>query len=279
MTENYTLSWSDFQKGTSETFKNLADDTDFLDVTLACDDGKSVQAHKIILSSASTVLKQIFTNHPHQHPLIYLKGIKHRYLEAIFRFIYVGEAVIEPEDLKGFIDTAVELNIKGLNNMVDKKEDNETLTTKKKNIEAKDEQYDEVSILESLTSSNEEGKSNTSESDLDRIEDIAEEKNILKLINVEKEISENQYEVKKKFVCTQCDYRSKNKAHLQKHILGVHEGVKYPCDLCGVQSTSLDNLKQHRRAKHGQKAYKCNYCSFDCDYKSTLKSHEQTCTK
>ena len=75
MSENYSLSWDNFQSGASETFKNLIDDKDFLDVTLACDDGSSVKAHKVILSSASSVLRTILIQNPHQHPLLYWSAL------------------------------------------------------------------------------------------------------------------------------------------------------------------------------------------------------------
>ena len=45
MSESYSLSWNNFQTGASETFKNLIDDKDFLDVTLVCDDRGSIKAH------------------------------------------------------------------------------------------------------------------------------------------------------------------------------------------------------------------------------------------
>ena len=117
MSENYSLSWDNFQSGASETFKNLIDDKDFLDVTLACDDGSSVKAHKVILSSASSVLRTILIQNPHQHPLLYLKGIRQKNLQSILKFIYQGEVEIAQEELNGFIEAAVELNIKGLNNV------------------------------------------------------------------------------------------------------------------------------------------------------------------
>ena len=51
MTEKYNLSWSNFQNHTSSAFQDLLEQTDFVDVTLACEEDKHVTAHKIILSA------------------------------------------------------------------------------------------------------------------------------------------------------------------------------------------------------------------------------------
>ena len=48
----------------------------FEDVTLFSDDLIAFQAHKIVLCSASPVLRKLIFNNPHQHPLIYLKNFK-----------------------------------------------------------------------------------------------------------------------------------------------------------------------------------------------------------
>ena len=73
--EAYNICWDKFKVSTSEAFKNLIKDTDFTDVTLACEDGKQIKAHKVILSACSPFFKDILIQNPHTHPLIYLKGI------------------------------------------------------------------------------------------------------------------------------------------------------------------------------------------------------------
>ena len=46
--EKLCLKWNDFQV----SFGELRDDTDFTDVTLACED-QSIKAHKVVLSACS----------------------------------------------------------------------------------------------------------------------------------------------------------------------------------------------------------------------------------
>ena len=48
--DKFCLRWNDFETNISTAFRELRNDQDFFDVTLACDDDQ-IQAHKIILSA------------------------------------------------------------------------------------------------------------------------------------------------------------------------------------------------------------------------------------
>ena len=50
MSEKLCLQWNDFKANAIAAFGSLRDDTDFADVTLACEDGNQVEAHKVILA-------------------------------------------------------------------------------------------------------------------------------------------------------------------------------------------------------------------------------------
>jgi hypothetical protein len=47
-TEKFCLRWNDFETNVSVAFRELREDKDFFDVTLACDDSQ-VEAHKVKL--------------------------------------------------------------------------------------------------------------------------------------------------------------------------------------------------------------------------------------
>jgi hypothetical protein len=47
-TEKFCLRWNDFETNVSVAFRELREDKDFFDVTLACDDSQ-VEAHKVII--------------------------------------------------------------------------------------------------------------------------------------------------------------------------------------------------------------------------------------
>ena len=53
MSEKLSLRWDDFQDNTQKAFGNLREGSDFVDVTLVCEDGQQVEAHKVILATSS----------------------------------------------------------------------------------------------------------------------------------------------------------------------------------------------------------------------------------
>ena len=113
-TELMNLSWNDFQNSTITTFNKLHDDEMFSDVTLACGDGNQIKAHRVILSSCSSFFKEVLIQNPHQHPLLYLKGVDIEDMKYLMKFIYTGQVEIPNEGLAKFLDSANDLQIKGL---------------------------------------------------------------------------------------------------------------------------------------------------------------------
>jgi len=111
--EKFCLRWNDFESNISGAFRELRDDKDFFDVTLACDD-EQIQAHKMILSACSPFFRNILRRNPHQHPLLYLKGVKYTDLQSVLNFMYHGEVNVAQEELNSFLAVAEDLRVKGL---------------------------------------------------------------------------------------------------------------------------------------------------------------------
>ena len=114
MSEKLCLQWNDFRANVHSAFGKLRDDKEFTDVTLACEDGQKLEAHKVILAASSPFFEKILQNSKHPHPLIYLRGFQSKDLVAILDFLYFGEAKVFQEDLDSFLATAQELELKGL---------------------------------------------------------------------------------------------------------------------------------------------------------------------
>ena len=112
--EQFNLTWNQFETSTSKAIKNLYDDQYFADVTLATRDGKHVKAHRNIISSISPVLKAILLTSNQMQPIIYLKGITDQALRSLIRFVYLGQVEVKQEHLEDFMETAGELQIEGL---------------------------------------------------------------------------------------------------------------------------------------------------------------------
>ena len=111
--EKFCLRWNDFETNISVAFRELREDKDFFDVTLACDD-QQMQAHKVILSACSPFFRSVLKKNPHAHPLLYLKGVKYVDLVAVLNFMYHGEVNVAQEELNSFLAVAEELKVKGL---------------------------------------------------------------------------------------------------------------------------------------------------------------------
>merc|ERR1719397_2226265 len=113
MMENYNLMWGDFTSNLSMTVKDLRNDADFLDVSIACED-ETIEAHKVILSAASPFFRSILKKNKHPHPYIYLNGVKFKDMKNLIDFMYNGEATVSHEDLDKFMSVANDLKVKGL---------------------------------------------------------------------------------------------------------------------------------------------------------------------
>ena len=114
MEETFNLAGNNFENNLVTLFKDLRFDTEFINVTFVCDDGQQLKAHKIILSSCSPLFRNMFVNNPHQHPLIFLKGIEYVTLQSVLNFIYLGQTEVKQRDLDRFLAAAKELQINGL---------------------------------------------------------------------------------------------------------------------------------------------------------------------
>merc|ERR1712050_374147 len=88
--EKFCLRWNNFETNISCAFKDIREEKQFFDVTIACED-EQVQAHKVILSACSPFFKKILRKNPHQSPLLFLRGVKYAEIVSILDFMYHGE--------------------------------------------------------------------------------------------------------------------------------------------------------------------------------------------
>uniref|UniRef100_A0A0K2TVH0 Uncharacterized protein n=1 Tax=Lepeophtheirus salmonis TaxID=72036 RepID=A0A0K2TVH0_LEPSM len=113
-TQKYSLKWNDFTVNVASTFRDLHSRHDFVDVTLACADGSTLEAHKVILSSVSTYFRDILKTTPCKHPIIILKDTGRDEASAMLEFAYTGEVNVAQELLQSFLHMAKSFRIKGL---------------------------------------------------------------------------------------------------------------------------------------------------------------------
>ncbi|CAH1638428.1 unnamed protein product [Spodoptera littoralis] len=112
-TQHFCLRWNNYQSSITSAFENLRDDEDFVDVTLACD-GKSLKAHRVVLSACSPYFRELLKSTPCKHPVIVLQDVAFTDLHALVEFIYHGEVNVHQRSLSSFLKTAEVLRVSGL---------------------------------------------------------------------------------------------------------------------------------------------------------------------
>ena len=255
--EKLCLRWNDFQDNLSNAFGGFREDTDFNDVTLACEDGTQVEAHKVILSASSPLFKNLLGSEKHSHPLIYMVGVRSEDLVAVMDFLYHGEVKVNQENLDSFLAIAKELQLKGLMESSGEKwkRDQEVhptppqfqskITLKEKNPTKLDSQK-ENEIIVSKAEVIKAIKTTAVKEDFLQLD-----KQIQSLMKKSQSlILSAQNKVFKAHVCNVCG-KEGMKNDIKKHIESNHvEGVFVSCSLCEKTFRSRDSLRIHNRRNH-----------------------------
>jgi hypothetical protein len=298
---NIQLVWKAFTSHTGNSLKSLLEENDFSDVTLVCDDTKQMKAHKFVLSSGSSFFKTMLQNHPHAHPLIYLKGVKAAQLELILKFLYFGQVDVPQVDIGRFLDIAKDLKIKGLTEKPSKPSNEKMLEDSKDEfvncetlkerpyeiskpniasdeapnliIEECDNQsegafYTEIEILDDVMGEKVGNKmrESTKENVLSRPTSFTNSKvngsNGSK-INIKELISNGSNESKQLF------------ESFEKVLKDLKPNMfdKFACPKCDYEIKSKGSLRRHYLSKHVGIIFKCGKCPKELTSQSGLKSH------
>ena len=119
----YNLSWRTFSSHLAELSRELYQEKYFSDVTLVSEDLIAVEAHRMVLSAASPVLRNVLRINPTVRTQLFLKGIKHQQLDSVLKFIYHGEVQVPSREINNFLKAGRELEITELCNIVQKPEE------------------------------------------------------------------------------------------------------------------------------------------------------------
>ena len=240
--EKFCLKWNDFQENVNAAFKSLREDDAFSDVTLACEDGQQVEAHKVILAASSPFFKNLLRRNKHSHPLIYMKAIKYIDLVAILDFLYYGETKIYQENLDNFLNIAEELNLKGLTGEGPEK------STPQENTRLSDE-----SVLPPNQNTIEETKiSHDPEMATNMIQHNDHEAFEWAVALPREEFSGDLQEL---------DTRIKSMMVMGLNKLPNRKDKAYVCQVCGKEGQS-GSIKDHIEANHiGGISIPCTFCS------------------
>ena len=251
MSEKLCLQWNDFKENANGAFGNLREDTEFSDVTLVCEDGKQVQAHKIILAASSPFFQNILKRNTNPHLLIYMREIKSEDLLATIDFLYCGEANVYEDNLDPFLALSKELELKGFMGKADGNELTQTENVKVPAPKTENQpQNGEANISRSYGpfQTNEIGEvdmtlalTSCSSGNLQELDE--------KLDSMMEKTSKRQ-KGQPLYRCKVCGKEAKN-GDLKKHIEPNHlEGVSIPCSSCEKTFRSRSSLAMHNYRNH-----------------------------
>ena len=251
MSEKLCLQWNDYQENNKSAFGFLRENKNFNDVTLVCEDGQQMEAHKVILASSSPFFEKILKKSKHPHPLIYLKGFQSKDFASILDFLYFGESNVYKEDLDPFLAIAEEIELKGLAGQTP----GELLEEQEK------PKYHEPTINKNLCTTSNLINScrgiaipNQSNSDLhnqalnEKVRSMMEKGK--KMMTDGEHMTDGTVKQRKSSVCKVCVKEGLPK-HKKNHIESKHlDGITFHCDQCGKTFSSRQSLSQHKRKFH-----------------------------
>jgi len=238
-------------------FENLLSTREHSDVTLVCEEGEPIKAHKFILGASSPFFKRIFVADLEQNSFIFLHGVGFTELQMVIDYVYTGETEVGEDMMDRFLDTAQYLEIKGLLT--------EVLTSQAGHVSQ--------SVLPP-----------TVEEPTPKTDVLYEENETFLDNDIETETKEttNEEEIIQKlsdkvrnFPCVKCSYRGTTKKVLKDHIRTKHEGVKFPCGECPYVSATTKTRYMHTLTKHKGLKFECAPCFKEFADPGSLRKHKQ----
>merc|ERR1712129_623495 len=228
--------------------KGLVAGNVFADVTLVCEDGDTIKAHKVVLSIHSDFLREIIEQEE-DTDLIIVPQLTFVSIKMMMDFLYSGIMTLTIGNLLEIGNVA---DVLGLGNVMNKLQPN--------TLDLNDDiKHNTV---------------NSEYSDLCDIKYFQED-----MLDIKEEVSIDTLETKKenikmkRYPCDMCKFSTKRCDNLVRHQLTVHEGVKYFCDQCDFIGSQISNLRAHILVKHEGVKYPCTHCDNLYTKKTSLNSH------
>ena len=263
--DKFCLNWNGYDANIRESFRQLRADQRLCDVTLVTDDGQHIKAHKIILSAGSDFFSDIFMTSNLSNMLVYLKGISSDKLEPVIDFIYNGEAFITQQQMKVFIETGKELQVKGLEGELTGISENTAVHPMNyQESENRLYNYKEEKVFTDLDDDDKNIMAKMDE------EDLKLKTNNELSLRISEMIEKNDDVWK----CKICGKMSTTKCNIQHHAERHIEGMSHACHICRKTFTNRPNLKIHISQIHSQ-LFNCNICDKTGMNRKAYRKHKE----
>lgn len=112
MPETLTIKWGEHGTNMMSELKEFFINKQYTDITLSCN-GTNIEAHKVILASASKYFKESLLTNSCPHPHYVFKDLNYLDVKAVLVFVYTGEVSIFENRLEEFKKVVDALEIKG----------------------------------------------------------------------------------------------------------------------------------------------------------------------
>ncbi|XP_065566986.1 broad-complex core protein isoforms 1/2/3/4/5-like isoform X3 [Artemia franciscana] len=111
--QEFCLRWNNHQSTLVSVFDRLLSTEIMTDVTLAAE-GRSIKAHRLVLSACSPFFQEVLNSNPDKHMVIFLKDVPYEELRALVSYMYKGEVSVAQDRLTSLIRIAENLKVRGL---------------------------------------------------------------------------------------------------------------------------------------------------------------------
>ena len=253
----FSIAKKEFELFKDSSLKEILTEKSFTDVTIACNDDKQIDAHRIILSSQSLFFKRILQVNGRRDILIYLPNVSSNDMETILEYLYLGQTEIGEQELEKFIILGKMFEIKSLMDL------QLNLTSEPevaKKIKETGYEGDGLLINKSLLKRQANGKYPCDQCDYQSV--------------VRSGVRRHQEAVHLgiKHPCNECPKEYCNSSELKCHIKSAHEGVFYQCDQCNKTFSQHKILLLHEREHQGI-ITKCTQCGQNFKNVTALNYH------
>jgi len=114
---DFCLKWNDHHNVFFASAELLCASNALCDVTLSAG-GAFFQAHKLVLSICSDYFQKVFSHADKGlSTIVYMKDVDSRHMELILSYMYRGEITVKETELVTLLNTASDLQVKGLSEM------------------------------------------------------------------------------------------------------------------------------------------------------------------
>ena len=269
--------------------EDMLKDKEFTDVTLATNDNKQVDAHRIILSSQSSFFNRILKENSKREILIYLPNISYEELQSLMEYIYLGQTEIGEQNLRNFLAVGKHFEVRGFEDeAINSEVLDESFIAK---IEESGYKGDFLSINKPKIERQANGKFSCDQCEYESVRRNSIKRHTDAVhLGIKFQCNECQIEYSSDdqikahinsvhngefYECDQCNKKFEQPRTLHLHVKFSHEGRKTKCNECDKTFSSTSGLSYHVRKDHKGFRYPCDQCKYQAKTRSYLKIHQQ----